>query len=312
MKLKIAVQMNPLSTIIANHDSTFAMMLEAAKRGHSIWHFLPSDVFYKEGKVYAHSCFIESMDKEANFILGKTEIIALDAFDVILLRQDPPFDMGYITNTHLLDMVKDDVLIVNDPTEVRNAPEKLWTLQFSQFMPQTLISHRRDDIIAFHKEYKDIVVKPLYGMGGQGVFRFKKDDSNIESWLEFFFSSNVEPLMIQRFIPEIKYGDYRIILVNGEPMGALARVPQSGATRANMAAGGKGEHGELSKRHLEICEALGPYLKEKGLIFTGIDVIGDYLTEINVTSPTGAQEIEKLANVDIFGKFWQVVESKIN
>ncbi len=309
MGFKVAVQMDPLSTIIADHDTTFALMLEAASRGHELYHFLPKDVSYNQGMVTAWGNKILQMDNQTGAVkTAAVEHLNLAEMDVILLRQDPPFDMGYITNTHILERIGDTTLVLNDPAEVRNAPEKLWMLDYEEFLPPTLISRNIDDIKLFHKEYEDVIVKPLYGMGGMGVFRLKKDDSNMDSLLEMFLSQGPEPIMLQRFLPEITTGDKRVILIDGEFAGVMNRRPQIGATRANMAAGGSAEACVPTDRMLEICNALQPELKERGLMLVGIDIIGEYLTEINVTSPTGLQEIERFDGTNLRAKFWQSTE----
>ncbi len=311
MGLKIGFQMDPLSTIIAHHDTTFALMLEAQARGHEVWHFTPKDVSYKEGVVTAWAQKLYKMDSEGLIEANDPSQEDLSDFDIILLRQDPPFDINYITNTHLLEMITDTTLVLNDPAEVRNAPEKLWVLDYEEFMPPTLISSNEADLKAFHKEYKDIIVKPLHGMGGAGVFRLRPDDSNLSSLLEVHLRYTGEPLMAQAFIPQVVAGDKRIILIDGQPAGVLNRVPQKGDVRANMAAGGLTEAGIMTDRYWEICNALKPELQERGLMLVGIDVIGEYLTEINVTSPTGLQEIERYDGTDLRGQFWNAAENML-
>ncbi len=308
MGLKIGVQMDPLSTIIADHDTTFALMLGAQDKGHTLYHFLPENVSYNQGTVTAWSSQITQMDKQGNIQTKPIEHIDLRELDIILLRQDPPFDMGYISNTHLLERIGDTTLVLNDPAEVRNAPEKLWMLDYEEFIPPTLISRDIRDIKLFHKEYEDVVIKPLYGMGGKGIFRIKKSDKNLDSLVEMFLEKNTEPLMMQRFLPEISKGDKRVILIDGEFAGVMNRMPELGGTRANMAAGGTAEASVATDRILEICNALKPELKERGLMLVGIDIIGDYLTEINVTSPTGIQEIERFDGSNLRDKFWQAAE----
>lgn len=309
MGLKIGIQMDPLSTIIADHDTTFALMLGGQSRGHTLYHFLPENVSYNQGTIAAWSNKITQMEENGNIQTAKTEHIDLRELDIILLRQDPPFDMGYISNTHLLERIGDTTLVLNDPAEVRNAPEKLWMLDYEEFIPPTLISRDIRDIKLFHKEHEDIIVKPLYGMGGKGVFRLKKSDKNLDSLVEMFLEKSSEPLMMQRFLPEISKGDKRVILIDGTFAGVMNRMPELGGTRANMAAGGAAEAGIVTDRILEICNALKPELQERGLIFVGIDIIGDYLTEINVTSPTGLQEIEKFDGANLRAQFWQAAES---
>lgn len=311
MGLKIGFQMDPLSTIIAHHDTTFALMLEAQARGHEVWHFTPKDVTYKEGRVTAWAQKLYKMNDEGLIEANDATFEDLSQFDIILLRQDPPFDMNYITNTHLLELITDTTLVLNDPAEVRNAPEKLWVLDYEEFMPPTLISANEVDLKAFHKEYKDIIVKPLHSMGGAGVFRLRPGDSNLSSLLEMHQKYTGEPLMAQAFIPQVVDGDKRIILIDGNPAGVLNRIPQAGDVRANMAAGGYTEAGQMTDRYWEICNALKPELQERGLLFVGIDVIGDYLTEINVTSPTGLQEIEKYDGTNLRGQFWDAAENML-
>jgi glutathione synthase len=243
--------------------------------------------------------------------LGTPEQIDLAAMDVVLMRQDPPFNLAYISTTHLLDRIHPSTLVVNDPTSVRNSPEKLFVTQFQELMPPTLITYDLDEIRAFRREHGDIIVKPIYGNGGAGVFHVKPDDTNLASLIELFRTYLNEPLMVQRYLPEIRRGDKRIILINGKLAGAVNRVPAQDETRANLHVGGRAEKGELTKRDHEICEALGPALERAGLILVGIDVIGDYLTEINVTSPTGVQEIDRFEGANLSAQVWDVIESGV-
>ena len=311
--MKIAFQMDPIESVDINADSTFRLAEEAQIRGHDLYVYTPSDLTFNRGKIAAKVRSISlkrTIGEHVRF--GSLEIIDLTEFDVIWLRQDPPFDMGYITNTHLLDLVASETLIVNDPFWVRNFPEKLLVLKFPDLIPDTLISRDLEEIKEFKRKFKDIIIKPLYGNGGAGIFRLKEDDNNLTSLHELFSSFSSEPLIAQAFIPEVKNGDKRIILVDGDPVGAINRVPKAGEIRSNMHVGGKAERAKLSQREKEICNAIGPTLKSSGQIFVGIDIIGDYLTEINVTSPTGIQELERFDKKNIAEMIWHAVEKKLN
>ena len=311
--MKIAFQMDPIESVDINADSTFRLAEEAQIRGHDLYVYTPSDLTFNRGKIAAKVRSISlkrTIGEHVRF--GSLEIIDLTEFDVIWLRQDPPFDMGYITNTHLLDLVASETLIVNDPFWVRNFPEKLLVLKFPDLIPDTLISRDLEEIKEFKRKFKDIIIKPLYGNGGAGIFRLKEDDKNLTSLHELFSSFSSEPLIAQAFIPEVKNGDKRIILVDGDPVGAINRVPKAGEIRSNMHVGGKAERAKLSQREKEICTAIGPTLKSRGQIFVGIDIIGDYLTEINVTSPTGIQELERFDKKNIAQMIWHAVEKKLN
>ena len=311
--MKIAFQMDPIESVDINADSTFRLAEEAQIRGHDLYVYTPSDLTFNRGKIAAKVRSISlkrTIGEHVRF--GSLEIIDLTEFDVIWLRQDPPFDMGYITNTHLLDLVASETLIVNDPFWVRNFPEKLLVLKFPDLIPDTLISRDLEEIKEFKRKFKDIIIKPLYGNGGAGIFRLKEDDKNLTSLHELFSSFSSEPLIAQVFIPEVKNGDKRIILVDGDPVGAINRVPKAGEIRSNMHVGGKAERAKLSQREKEICSAIAPTLKSRGQIFVGIDVIGDYLTEINVTSPTGIQELERFDKKNIAEMIWHAVEKKLN
>ena len=311
MSLAVAVQMDPLESVNIDADSTFALALEAQKRGHGLYHYLPRHLSYRNGRVVAKARpFKVQRVKGDHVTFGAAEIIDLAAVDVILMRQDPPFDLAYISATHLLDRVHPATLVVNDPDSVRNAPEKLFVTEFAELMPPTLITYDIDEIREFRREHGDIIVKPIYGNGGAGVFRIKPDDTNLASLIELFQRFLNEPLMVQRYLPEIRKGDKRIILVDGKAKGAVNRVPAADETRANLHVGGRAEKTKLTKREEEICEAIGPALEERGLIFVGIDVIGDYLTEINVTSPTGLQEIDRFDGVSLEADIWDAIESK--
>ena len=310
--MKIVFQMDPVDYMDINADSTFRLAEEAQNRGHDLYFYTPNDLTFNRGKVAAkvHSINLKrKIGDHVNF--GTVELLELSEFDVIWLRQDPPFDMGYITNTHLLDLLAKETLIVNNPFWVRNLPEKLLVLEFPDLIPDTMISRDLEEIKEFKREFKDIIVKPLYGNGGAGVFRLKEDDKNLTSLHELFFNMSSEPLIAQAFLPDVKNGDKRIILVDGSPVGAINRVPKAGEIRSNMHVGGKAEPAKLSQRDREICRAIGPTLKSKGQVFVGIDIIGDYLTEINVTSPTGIQELERFDNVNIAEMIWHAIEEKL-
>jgi glutathione synthase len=312
MALTVAIQMDHVSSIDINGDSTFVLALEAQKRGHHLLHYLPGDLSYQHGKVMAWAEPMEVRREAGNhFSLGEKSAVNLADVDVVLMRQDPPFDMAYITATHLLEMVHPETLVVNNPAEVRNAPEKLFVTRFAQFMPPTLIATNRDDILAFRKEHKDIIVKPLYGNGGAGVFHITPGDENLNSLLELFTEMYREPIIVQAYLKDVRAGDKRIILIDGEVAGAVNRVPAAGESRSNMHVGGKPVKSELTEREREICAALGPELKARGLIFVGIDVIGDYLTEINVTSPTGLQEIDRFDGVNLESDIWDAIEARL-
>jgi glutathione synthase len=321
--LKVAVQMDPMETINIDGDSTFALMLEAQSRGHALWHYEVRHMALREGVKTPHGAKREErlfakvrqvrVERRhgAHFAFGDFQDMDLGSMDVVLMRQDPPFDMAYITATHLLEHIHPKTLVVNDPAAVRNAPEKLLVTHFPDLMPPTLITWDTDAIRSFRAEYKDIIVKPLFGNGGAGVFRIKPDDENLASLLEMHFARSREPLMIQRYEPAVRQGDKRIILVDGVAMGAINRVPAAGEARSNMHVGGRPEQSPLTARDREICEAIGPTLRAQGLIFVGIDVIGDYLTEINVTSPTGLQEIARFDGVHLEKAIWDRIEEKV-
>jgi len=310
--MKIAFQMDPIEDVDINADSTFRLAEEAQNRGHDLYVYTPNDLTFNRGKIIAKVRSISLKRKIGDHVnFGAVELLALSEFDVIWLRQDPPFDMGYITNTHLLDLIGQKTLIVNNPFWVRNLPEKLLVLEFPDLIPETVISRDLEEIKRFKNEFKDIIIKPLYGNGGAGIFRLREDDKNLTSLHELFSNMSSEPLIAQAFLPDVKKGDKRIILVDGEPVGAINRVPKAGETRSNMHVGGKAEPAKLSQRDREICRSIGPILKNKGQVFVGIDVIGDYLTEINVTSPTGIQELERFDKVNIAEMIWHAVEKKV-
>ncbi|MDD8022898.1 MAG: glutathione synthase [Paracoccaceae bacterium] len=311
MALKVAIQMDPISAVNIDGDSTFRLAEEAQARGHSLFYYTPDKLIYREGRVLARGWPLVVRREQGNhFTLGEEAEVDLADFDVVWLRQDPPFDMGYITTTHILDRIHPATLVVNDPFWVRNSPEKLLVLNFPDLTPPTLIARDLATIRAFKEAHGDIILKPLYGNGGAGVFRLDPNDRNLASLHELFTGINREPLIAQKYVPAVVKGDKRIILVNGEPVGAINRVPAAGETRSNMHVGGRPEKVGLTARDREICAAIGPVLREKGQIFVGIDVIGDWLTEINVTSPTGIQELERFDGVNVAEKIWQVIEAK--
>jgi glutathione synthase len=311
MALTVAVQMDPIEKIDIGGDSTFALLLEAQKRGHGIVYYGPRDLTFRENKVTAR---VRPLNVRAvkgdHFALGEALVYDLAAADVVLMRQDPPFDMAYITATHILERLHPSTLVVNDPSEVRNAPEKLFVTKFADFIPPTLITSDGREIREFRDRHKDIILKPLFGNGGAGVFRVRPDDENLGSLLEMFTQFYREPVIVQRYLPEVRQGDKRIILVDGEFAGAINRVPAAGEARSNMHVGGRPEKTELTARERDICAAIGPELKRRGLIFTGIDVIGDYMTEINVTSPTGIHEVRRFGGADIAALIWDAIEQR--
>jgi glutathione synthase len=311
MSLVVAIQMDPVENIDIDADSTFALALEAQSRGHALYYYLPRDLSFRHGRVVARARPLMVRRKKGDHhTAGAPEVIDLALTDVVLMRQDPPFDMSYITATHFLESIHPDTLVVNDPAAVRNAPEKIFVTRFKELMPETLISSNRAEIEAFRAEHRDIILKPLYGNGGAGVFHVRPGDENFNALLEMFTEFYKEPLVVQRYLPEIRQGDKRIILVDGQPAGALNRVPAQGEARSNLHVGGAAEAVALTRRDREICEAIGPALSRRGLIFTGIDVIGDYITEINVTSPTGIQEIDRFNGTNIAGMIWDAIEAR--
>ncbi|OQW61251.1 MAG: glutathione synthase [Proteobacteria bacterium SG_bin9] len=311
MKLKVAVQMDPIARINIRGDSTFALLLEAQKRGHQLSYYTPDKLSQRGKDIVAPVQALAVRDEEGNhFTLGEPTRTNLASFDVVLLRQDPPFDMAYITSTHLLEQIHPKTLVVNDPVSVRNAPEKMFVLNFPELMPPTLISRDRAEIDSFRAEYGDVVMKPLHGHGGSAVFRITRNDMNYGSLFDMFSVTFREPWVIQRFLPEVKHGDKRIILVDGEFAGAVNRVPAPDDLRSNMVRGGAAQSTELSVREREICERIGPSLRERGLILVGIDVIDGNLTEINVTSPTGIRAVARLGGPDIAARVWDRIEAK--
>ena len=311
-KVKAAFQMDPMETVNIQGDSTFALMLEAQKRSHALWHYDVNDMTYRDGDVIAEARPVSVQSTEgAHFEFGPAETINLRDMDVVWMRQDPPFDMAYITATHLLDLIAEDTLVLNNPSEVRNAPEKLFSLHFKDLMPATMITRNEAEVRIFREKHGDIIVKPLFGNGGAGVFHLKNGDSNLGSLMEMFLEMSREPVMVQEFLPEVVRGDKRIILVDGEAVGAINRVPADGEIRSNLVAGGTAKQSGLTAREQEICDRLKPELKKRGLLFVGIDVIGDWLTEINVTSPTGLLAINKFDGVCLEATIWDAVETKL-
>ena len=310
--MKIAFQMDPIMGVDINADSSFRLAEEAQARGHELFYYSPDQLAYQEGRITArgHDMVVQRV-AGTPATLGELREVDLADFDVVWLRQDPPFDMHYITATHLLDRLKGEALVVNDPFWVRNYPEKLLVLDFPDLTPPTTIARDLDTIKAFKAKHGDVILKPLYGNGGAGVFRLDANDRNLSSLHELFTGFSREPLIVQKFLPDVSNGDKRVILVDGEPVGAINRVPAAGETRSNMHVGGRPEKVGLTERDLEICAAIGPLLKERGQIFVGIDVIGDYLTEINVTSPTGIQELERFDDVNIAETVWEAIEGRL-
>ena len=312
MALTVAIQMDPIEKIDISGDSTFALALEAQARGHGLLYYGPRDLSFGEGKVTARVRPLNVRDvKGDHFALGESFVYDLSAANVVLMRQDPPFDMAYISATHILERIHPKTLVVNDPREVRNAPEKLFVTEFQDFIPPTLITSDAREVRDFRERHKEIIIKPLYGNGGAGVFRIGPGDENLGSLLEMFTQFYREPVIVQRYLPEVRKGDKRIILVDGEFAGAINRVPAAGEARSNMHVGGRPEKTELTGRERDICAAIGPELKRRGLIFTGIDVIGDYMTEINVTSPTGLQEINRFDGVRLEERIWDAIEARL-
>jgi glutathione synthase len=312
MALKIAVQADPMESFDITGDSTFALMLEAQSRGHALFHYHVKTLAWQDGTLSASGQTVKVNDTKGEHFTADSSLRRIDlaSQDVVLMRQDPPFDMGYITATHLLGMIHPKTLVVNNPGEVRNAPEKLFILNFRELMPPTLITRDVKELDAFRREHGEIILKPLYGNGGAGIFKTAHDDQNFASLVEMFTTMFKEPFIAQRYLPEVRMGDKRIILVDGKPVGAINRVPALHDHRSNMHVGGKATETEITRREHEICEAIGPDLKKRGLLFTGIDVIGDYMTEINVTSPTGIRQVKKFGGADIAALIWDAIEAK--
>ena len=308
----VAIQMDPVNAINLPGDSTFALALEASRRGYRLFHYLAQDLSLADGALRARAHALEVGGAPDRLDLaGEPLDLDLESVDVVLMRQDPPFDLAYITATHLLEHAHPRTLVVNDPASVRNAPEKLLVTHFSEWMPPTLISADPARIADFRQHHGDIIVKPLFGNGGAGVFHLRPEDDNLNALLEMFRQNSREPLMVQRYLPDVRQGDKRIILIDGQPAGAVNRVPAKGEARSNMHIGGRPERAALTEREREICAAIGPTLKERGLIFVGIDVIGGFLTEINVTSPTGIREIDRFDGVNLAALVWDAIESRL-
>lgn len=309
--MRVALQMDPIGSVNIDADSTFRLAEEAQARGHELFFYTPDKLSFVEGRVMARGFPIELRRMQGDHVsYGVETDVDLADFDVVWLRQDPPFDMGYITTTHLLEMIHPRTLVVNDPFWVRNSPEKLLVLRFADLTPPTAIARDLGTIRAFKKKHGDIILKPLYGNGGAGVFRLDPNDRNLSALHELFVGLSREPMIVQKFLPDVAKGDKRVILVDGEPVGAINRVPQEGETRSNMHAGGRPEPIGLTDRDREICARIGPVLREKGQVFVGIDVIGDYLTEINVTSPTGIQELERFDGTNTARLIWEAIEAR--
>jgi glutathione synthase len=312
MSLRVAVQMDPLDQVDVSVDTTFLMIENALARGHSVWTYHPDQMAQEDGRIVARARALKSLTREQgrHATHGEVETVDLATMDVILLRQDPPFDMAYITSTHMLERLHPKTLVVNDPAEVRNAPEKLYVTGFPGLQPPTMITRDPAFIADFRARHGDVILKPLYGNGGAGVFRLKPEDPNLDSLLELFFASNREPVIVQKFLPAVVKGDKRILIVDGKAAGVINRVPQAGQVRSNLHVGGRAETVDLTPRDLEIVEQIGGDLRQRGLIFVGIDVIGDYCTEINVTSPTGAQQLKRFTGVDATALMWDAIEAK--
>lgn len=313
MPMRIAIQMDPIEDVDVNADTTFDMALEAFSRGAQVWVYDPRALQLSSGIVYATAQLVKDLKREQgkHVVLSDAERINLKDVDVVLIRQDPPFDMAYITAAQILERIQPDTLVLNDPRAIRDAPEKLFVTEFEDLTPPTLITSDMHAVREFREDHKDVIIKPLYGNGGAGVFRMKPDDSNFNSLLELFEQTFREPIIAQKFLPSVSKGDKRIILLDGEAIGAINRVPAKGETRSNMHVGGRAEAVEMSERDQEICDRIGPALSQRGLIFAGIDVIGEYLTEINVTSPTGVQEVRQFGGADISALLWDWVEGRL-
>jgi glutathione synthase len=312
MPLRIAVQMDHVASVSIAGDTTFALSLEAQRRGHDLFHYTPDKLSLRDGRASAWAEPMQVRDVRGDhYTLGEQQRLDLTEVDVVLLRQDPPFDMNYITTTHILERIHPKTLVVNDPAWVRNSPEKIFVTEFPDLMPETLITKDPREVAAFRREFGDIIVKPLYGNGGAGIFHLAEADRNLSSLLEMFGQMFREPYIVQRYLKDVRKGDKRIILIDGEPVGAINRVPSETDSRSNMHVGGRAEATELTSREREICARIGPSLRERGFLLVGIDVIGDYMTEINVTSPTGVREVQKFGGADIAALFWDAVEGKV-
>lgn len=312
MPLSVAVQMDPIESINPKGDSTFALMLEAQARGHHLDYYTPDLLSLRDNRLIAAvaSVAVHDREKGQHFDLGEVREVDLGGYDVVLMRQDPPFDMHYITLTHMLERIHPRTFVVNPPAAVRNAPEKILVTEFPELMPPTLITRDRAAIAAFRREHGNIILKPLYGNGGAGVFFIQEGDHNLMALIELFEQTFREPFVVQRYLPDVRQGDKRIIIVDGEPVGAINRIPAEGEARSNMHVGGRPELSELTEREREICATIAPALKQRDMIFVGIDVIGGYLTEINVTSPTGIREIKRFGGADIAALIWDAIEKR--
>ncbi|MCC6000773.1 MAG: glutathione synthase [Pararhodobacter sp.] len=309
--MKVAFQMDPVEAVDIDADSSFRLAEEAQARGHALWFYTPDRLVWDNGRVIARAQSLRIQRRRGDHAqLGPEQRLDLTEMDVVWLRQDPPFDMSYITTTHLLDLIHPQTLVVNNPFWVRNYPEKLLVLQFPDLTPPTMIARTLADIRDFKARHGDIILKPLYGNGGAGVFRLDASDRNLASLHEMFTGFSREPLIVQKYLPAVANGDKRVILVDGEPVGAINRVPAEGETRSNMHVGGRPEKIGLTERDLEICAAIGPLLRKRGQIFVGIDIIGDWLTEINLTSPTGIQEMERFDGTNVAGRIWEAIEAR--
>ena len=314
MRKHVAFQMDPMETVNINGDTTFALAETAQARGWTMWEYGPEHLIYKEGRILARARpMTVQRDQSQPAIFGVRELIDLETdIDVVWMRQDPPFDMSYITATHILERLEGKTLVVNDPKWVRNCPEKILPLDYPELMPATLISRDRQAIDDFRAEYKDIILKPLYGNGGAGIFRIKENDPNYSSIFEMFMESSREPIIAQAFLPDVSKGDKRILIIDGVAIGAINRVPQEGETRSNMHVGGEARPTELTDDDMRICNAIGPMLKARGQILVGIDVIGDKMTEINITSPTGVQELKRFSGIDAVAACWDAIATRLN
>ena len=312
MSLRIAIQMDPLETVDINADTTFALAEAAQARGGQLWVYEPKHLSCLDGRLYARArpVTVQRVPGEPGVFGPEVRLDLQDDIDVVLMRQDPPFDMSYITAAHLLELLKGTTLVLNDPEWVRSSPEKLFPILFPGLLPETLITRDPVEIDAFRERHGDVIMKPLYGNGGAGVSKMSSDDSNFKALLELFSEAYAEPSIIQKYLPAVTKGDKRIILLDGEAVGAINRVPAPGETRSNMHVGGRAEAVEMTERDQEICDRIGPVLSRQGLVFAGIDVIGDYLTEINVTSPTGVQEVRRFGGADISALFWDWAEGQ--
>jgi len=310
--LRIAIQMDPITAVNVHGDTSFDLALEAHGRGHAIWVYGPDQLSFDSGKVQARAQKVTHLAREqgSNVMLDDPAMIDLHTVDVVLIRQDPPFDMAYITAAQILERLQPDVMVLNDPQGIRDAPEKLFVTDFADLTPPTLMTRDPESIMAFRERHDDIIIKPLYGNGGSGVFLVRSDDGNFNTIIEQFTAFYREPMIIQQFLPAVTQGDKRIILLDGEAVGAINRIPAKGETRSNMHVGGRAEKVEISDRDQEICTRIGPALKKRGLLLTGIDVIGDMMTEINVTSPTGVQEVRRFGGADISKLYWDWVEAR--